>query len=67
MLGMAGVMKLMTLATELAGAERAGCRMTSDRESSRDRRHQTLIDAGRCGHGCWRNHLLYRLAPAEGC
>jgi hypothetical protein len=24
------------------------------------------IDAERCGHGCWRNHLLYRLAPSEG-
>jgi hypothetical protein len=24
------------------------------------------VDAERCGHGCWRNHLLYRLAPAEG-
>jgi hypothetical protein len=25
------------------------------------------VDAQRCGHGCWRNHLLYRLAPAEDC
>ena len=24
------------------------------------------VDAERCGHGCWRNHLLYRLDPAEG-
>jgi len=23
------------------------------------------VDAERCGHGCWRNHLLYRLTPAE--
>ena len=24
------------------------------------------VDAERCGPGCWRNHLLYRLDPAEG-
>jgi hypothetical protein len=24
------------------------------------------VDAERCGHGCWRNHLLYRLTPADG-
>jgi hypothetical protein len=24
------------------------------------------VDAERCGPGCWRNHLLYRLAAAEG-
>ena len=24
------------------------------------------VDAERCGHGCWRNHLLYRLAAADG-
>ena len=23
------------------------------------------VDAERCGHGCWRNHLLYRLHSAE--
>ena len=23
------------------------------------------VDAHRCGHGCWRNHLLYQLTPAE--
>ena len=24
------------------------------------------VDAQRCGPGCWRNHLLYRLAPDPG-
>jgi hypothetical protein len=24
------------------------------------------VDAERCEHGCWRNHLLCRLAPADG-
>jgi hypothetical protein len=24
------------------------------------------VDAQRCGQGCWRNHLLYRLALADG-
>jgi hypothetical protein len=23
------------------------------------------VDAARCGSGCWHNHLLYRLVPAE--
>ena len=23
------------------------------------------VDTQRCGPGCWRNHLLYRLAPTE--
>ena len=23
------------------------------------------VDAERCGPGCWRNHLLYRLVPTE--
>jgi hypothetical protein len=23
------------------------------------------VDTERCGHGCWRNHLLYRLHSAE--
>jgi hypothetical protein len=45
-LSMAGVMKLMALATEPTGAQRGGCRMTSHREPGR-------------------NHLLYRLAPAN--
>jgi hypothetical protein len=24
------------------------------------------VDAQRCGPGCWRNHLLYRLTPSAG-
>src|ERR687892_2744268 len=42
-----------------------GCRMTSQGKSSRDRHQPKPIDAEPCGDGCPRNHLLYRLAPAE--
>jgi hypothetical protein len=56
MLDMASVLKLMALATELGGAQRMGCRMTSHREPSRDRHHQTPIDAEAEMRAGWREH-----------
>jgi cytochrome P450 len=51
------------------------CGETGTRATRLVRRFETLealqeakrkVDAERCGPGCWRNHLLYRLTPAEG-
>jgi hypothetical protein len=51
------------------------CGETGTRATRLVRRFETLealqqakrqVGAGQCGHGCWRNHLLYRLAAAEG-
>jgi hypothetical protein len=51
------------------------CGETGTRATRYIRRFETLealqeakrqADAEKCGHGCWRNHLLYRLEPAEG-
>jgi hypothetical protein len=51
------------------------CGETGTRATRLVRRFETLealqeakrqVDAERCGHGCWRNHLLYRLTPADG-
>ena len=51
------------------------CGETGTRATRLVRRFETLeamqeakrqVDAERCGHGCWRNHPLYRLDPAKG-
>jgi hypothetical protein len=55
MLGMARVMKLMSLAAELAGAERVTPRMTSPHEPIGDRQHQTPIEAEK--RAGWREHV----------
>jgi hypothetical protein len=50
------------------------CGETSSKATRFVRRFTTLeelqaakrqVDAERCGLGCWRNHLLYRLVPTE--
>jgi hypothetical protein len=51
------------------------CGETGTKATRYVRRFETLdalqkakrqVDAERCDHGCWRNHLLYRLTPADG-
>jgi hypothetical protein len=51
------------------------CGETGTRATRHVRRFETLdalqeakrrVDAECCGAGCWRNHLLYRLAAADG-
>jgi hypothetical protein len=51
------------------------CGETGSKATRFVRRFETLdalqeakrrVDAECCGAGCWRNHLLYRLAPADG-
>ena len=72
---------LAKLEAEVGGVRGAGtfllvvdCGETGVKATRFVRRFETLqelqearrqVDAQRCGPGCWRNHLLYRLVPTE--
>jgi hypothetical protein len=73
--------RFIKLATEVADVQGEGawllvvdCGETGGKATRSVRRFITLeelqaakreVDAKRCGPGCWRNHLLYRLVPTE--